>query len=99
MLFATGYIYPALLTALVPLRSRVLSKLFSEKDLKYLDPSSATEREHEEEQRAFRMLRNDSFDLNEDLPHFGQFHPDAIKNALRHRKSSRDSSDFVSAPA
>jgi hypothetical protein len=99
MLFTTGYIYPALLTALVPLRSRVLSKLFSEQDLKYLDPSSATEREHDEEQRAFRMNRNDSFGFNDDLPQLGQFHPDAIKNELRYRKSSRDSSDFVSVSA
>jgi hypothetical protein len=48
-----GYIYPALLTALVPLRSYVVSRWFSQDDLQHLDPVTETEEEYHEEQREF----------------------------------------------
>ncbi|CAB9531062.1 bicarbonate transporter-like protein 11 [Seminavis robusta] len=96
---SVGYIYPALLTALVPLRSYILSRVFSEADLKYLDPSAETDEELEEEQRAIRHNRNDSFDdSNDDGPHFGHFHPEAIKNELKKRKSSKEFSDGATVP-
>jgi hypothetical protein len=36
--FSTGYIFPALIAALVPLRTYVLSYFFDPDDLAYLDP-------------------------------------------------------------
>jgi hypothetical protein len=49
-----GYIYPALLTALVPIRSYILSRWFDEKDLKHLDPFGETEQDYHQEQKAIR---------------------------------------------
>lgn len=48
-----GYIYPALLVLLVPFRSYILSQVFSEADLKHLDPADESEEEYEDEQKAF----------------------------------------------
>jgi hypothetical protein len=38
----SGYIFPALVAALVPVRSYFVRYLFSEEDLKYLDPFAET---------------------------------------------------------
>lgn len=95
----TGYIYPALLTALVPVRSYILSRFFNEKDLKYLDPTDETEEELRQEIRARHLLRNDSFDSAATPPHFGQFHPNAMRNELRMRKPVGDIDDVMSLPA
>jgi hypothetical protein len=63
----TGYIYPALLTALVPLRSYVLTRYFTEADLKHLDPFEESEEDYRDEQKAIRLAeRTGSFD-EEDL--------------------------------
>lgn len=99
-LHLTGYIYPALLTALVPVRSFILSKLFSERDLKYLDPTDVPAEEYEEEQHKIRHHRNDSFssDGSHPLPHFGEFHPDALKKALRKRKNPSQIEEVTSLP-
>ena len=48
-----GYIYPLLLVLLVPFRSFILSKYFSEEDLKHLDPVDESVEEYEEEQKKF----------------------------------------------
>jgi hypothetical protein len=59
----TGYIYPALLTALVPLRSYVLTRYFTEADLKHLDPFDESEEDYRDEQKAIRLAeRTGSFD-------------------------------------
>jgi hypothetical protein len=59
----SGYIYPALLTALVPLRSYVLTRYFTEADLKHLDPFDESEEDYREEQKAIRLAeRTGSFD-------------------------------------
>ncbi|GAX23544.1 hypothetical protein FisN_14Hh279 [Fistulifera solaris] len=54
-----GYIYPALLIVLVPIRSYVVSRIFSADDLKFLDPSSQSAEEFAEAQallgKALRM--------------------------------------------
>ena len=42
MLFGTGYIFPALVAALVPIRSYLVYYMFSEEDLKFLDPFAET---------------------------------------------------------
>jgi len=80
-----GYIYPALLTALVPFRSYVLERLFDEKDIAHLDPTDESEEEHAAEQRAIHLAqRNESFD-SEDALHFpnrADFHPKGMKKAI-----------------
>lgn len=85
---SVGYIYPALLTALVPFRAYVLSRFFSAEDMKYLDPSDEPEEELQEERRTIRHNRNDSFDSVQEEVHRGQFHPEALQNELKHRKPS-----------
>lgn len=91
---SVGYIYPALLTILVPFRSFILSRVFDEKDLKYLDPTAESEKEHLEEARKIRHNRNNSFDSDNSDVHFGHFHPDALRDELKHRKSSQSPQDF-----
>lgn len=60
-----GYIYPALLTLLVPLRSYVLERIFKKEDMKHLNPFGEDEDNYQEEQRAIHHTRNDSFDSQE----------------------------------
>jgi hypothetical protein len=40
--FVSGYIFPALVAALVPIRSYLVYYMFTEEDLKYLDPFAET---------------------------------------------------------
>ena len=83
-----GYIYPALLTALVPFRSFVLSRFFKPEDLKHLDPSDETAEEYQEEQRAIHVAeRHGSFDSEEiNFPHRAEFRNKGIARELRHRR-------------
>ncbi len=67
MLTCTGYIYPALLTALVPLRSYVLARYFTEADLKHLDPFDETEDEYMDEQKAIRAAERAGSFEEEDI--------------------------------
>ena len=94
----TGYIYPALLTALVPFRSYILSRVFSEEDLKYLDPTAETEKEHQDEQRKIRHNRNDSFDSDQSDVHFGHFHPEALQEELKDRHE-QEGIEVIQPPA
>jgi hypothetical protein len=84
-----GYIYPALLTALVPFRSYVLCRFFKEEDMKYLDPHGSDEDEehYHEEQRAYHLAqRNDSFDSEElNPPNRAAFRGQG-KSGLIHRR-------------
>ena len=56
---SVGYLYPALLTALVPFRSFVLSRMFNEKDLTYLDPHGDDSGDYEEEQKIVEKAKHD----------------------------------------
>lgn len=95
-LFVIGYIYPALLTALVPVRSYILSRCFDEEDLKHLDPYSETEEEYHEEQEAIHFQRNDSFSEDDlDFPNRGEFRAQGIRNELRHRHQIEIGSDAI----
>mmetsp|Transcript_8400 Transcript_8400/g.17826 ORF Transcript_8400/g.17826 Transcript_8400/m.17826 type:complete len:614 (-) Transcript_8400:92-1933(-) len=53
-----GYIYPALLTALVPVRSFILSRLFCAEDVKYLDPMGGNEEDYHHEQIEVHLARH-----------------------------------------
>ena len=98
-----GYIYPALLTLLVPFRSFLLSRVFSEKDLEHLDPYGETEEEYHEEQREiFRAERKGSFD-EEEVAHFpsrGEFRAQGLLKSRKHtiRGNSDDMAVDVIAP-
>lgn len=73
---SVGYIYPALLTALVPLRSYVLPRFFSDDDLKYLDPTGSDEEQYHAEQREIHaaLQRHDSYDADVlDFPNRAEF--------------------------
>lgn len=85
-----GYIYPALLTALVPFRSFVLRRFFADEDLKFLDPVEETEEDFEEEQRLIRIAeRNDSYDYEElNFPTRAAFRGQNMMNSINtnHRR-------------
>lgn len=69
-----GYIYPALLTALVPVRSYILQKLFDDEDLKHLDPHDSNDEEYEEEQRIYHLTPNPDIDeASVDFPNRAEF--------------------------
>ena len=91
-----GYIYPALLTALVPFRSYILDHLFDEKDTEFLDPTNESEEEYVAELRAILVAhRNDSFDLDDALrfPHRADFHPKAYQKDLHNHELLRTNPD------
>jgi len=80
-----GYIYPALLTLLVPFRSYILDRWFDEGDLKHLDPTEETEEDYHEEQRVIRMAeRRTSFDEEELIfPNRAEFRAGGLKRTMR----------------
>jgi hypothetical protein len=93
----TGYIYPALLTALVPLRSYVLTRYFTEADLKHLDPYDESEEEYRDEQKAIRLAeRTGSFD-EEDIafPSRAMFRGGAGELRQRRRHSIGHAEDLL----
>lgn len=85
-----GYIFPALVAALVPIRSFFVSRVFSAEDLVYLDPIGETEEEAHEE-RVKYLERRPSVDEAEhtDMPGFSDFHASGIKRDME-AKASRD---------
>jgi len=83
----SGYIYPALLTALVPFRSYVLERLFKKEDMDHLDPTDESEEEAAAEQRAIHhALRERSESLESEeamhIPNRADFHPRGMKKAI-----------------
>lgn len=91
-----GFIYPALLTALVPVRSYILDRCFDHEDLKHLDPYGETEEEYHEEQEAIHFQRNDSFTEDDlDFPNRGEFRAGGLQKELRHRRNSHDEADLA----
>lgn len=55
-----GYVFPALIAAFVPIRSFLVSRLFHEDDLKFLDPVDETEDDYIAEQIDFEEDYNAS---------------------------------------
>lgn len=92
-----GYLYPVLLVILVPIRSYILSRLFSAEDLKRLDPHGKEEKEKDgyvEEQRIIHRQRNDSIDSEEiELPKFGEFRGQGRQSAFHHCHTSNLTED------
>lgn len=87
-----GYIYPALLTALVPVRSYILSRFFSEQDMKHLDPFGETEEDYHEGQRLFHHHRSESFDSDEQFfPNRAEFRGQGLAQEIaRHKRHYTD---------
>lgn len=71
----SGYIFPALVTALVPLRSLVMPYLFTDEDLNHLDPAGETEDDYHEEQELFHHERRPSLDEADMAVGFSAFRP------------------------
>lgn len=78
-----GYIYPLLLTLLVPFRSYVLECLFKPEDTKHLDPVDETEEEFHDEQRMVHHTLGHSTDEEDMLfPTRAEFRGQGMKRAL-----------------
>jgi hypothetical protein len=77
----SGYIFPALVTALVPLRSWVVSCLFTEEDLKHLDPAGETEDDYLEEQEVFHHERRPSLNEADMAVGFSAFRPAGVPHS------------------
>lgn len=82
-----GYIYPVLLTLLVPFRSYILQRWFDHDDLQHLDPYNETEEEYFDEQRAIRLAeRQGSFDEEELIfPNRAEFRGQGMQRVLLNR--------------
>jgi hypothetical protein len=79
-----GYIYPLLLTLLVPFRSYVLEYFFKEEDLKHLDPADESEDEfHDEQRMVHHAMAQASIDEEEmAFPTRAEFRGQGMKRAL-----------------
>lgn len=88
---SVGFIFPALVGALVPIRSFFVSRCFSDKDLEYLDPISETEEEVHDE-RVKYMEKQPSVDEAEvvDMPGFSDFRARGIQADIETRKHEED---------
>mmetsp|Transcript_10860 Transcript_10860/g.25254 ORF Transcript_10860/g.25254 Transcript_10860/m.25254 type:complete len:613 (+) Transcript_10860:293-2131(+) len=97
-----GWIFPALVGALVPVRSFFVSRFFDEDDLVYLDPISQTEEETHDEKVKYLERRPsvDEADIAE--PGFSDFHAEGIKHdiaASMDQNISYDAEDAVEVSA
>jgi boron transporter len=98
----SGYIYPALLTALVPFRSYILTRWFSEEDLQHLDPFGETEQDYHEEQRAIHEAErkgggsldgdddDEDEDINLDFPNRAMFRNGPDQQLYRRRAAATE---------
>merc|ERR1712238_198633 len=81
-----GYIYPLLLTLLVPFRSFVLDRCFTSSDLQHLDPQNETEEEfHDEQKLVHHAMIHDQGSVDEEDVAFttrAEFHPQGMKRAV-----------------
>lgn len=78
-----GYIFPILVTALVPIRSFLISRCFSEADLVYLDPIGETEEEVQDEKVTY-LERRASVAIS--YPGFSSFHASGYRHDMEAKK-------------
>ena len=90
-----GYIYPLLLTLLVPFRSYVLEYFFKPEDTKHLDPVDESEEEfHDEQRMVHHVMAQGSIDEEDSaFPSRAEFRGDGMKRALS--KSCSDEKDHA----
>lgn len=81
---SVGYLYPALLTLLVPFRSYILGRFFAAADLQHLDPANETEEEFHDEQRLVHHTVQHGEVDEEDLafPTRAEFRGEGIKREI-----------------
>mmetsp|Transcript_20748 Transcript_20748/g.33432 ORF Transcript_20748/g.33432 Transcript_20748/m.33432 type:complete len:726 (+) Transcript_20748:71-2248(+) len=82
---SVGYLYPALLTLLVPFRSYILDRCFEQEDIKHLDPAEETEEEYHDEQRLIHHAFHDEASVDEEelaIPTRAEFRGQGLKRAL-----------------
>ena len=77
-----GWIFPALVGALVPVRSFFVSRVFNKDDLVYLDPISQTEEETHDEKVKYLERRPSVDEAEIDEPGFSDFHAQGIKHDI-----------------
>ena len=82
-----GYIFPILVTSLVPIRSFLISRFFSEADLVYLDPIGETEQEAHDEKVTY-LERRASVAIS--YPGFSSFHASGYRHDMEEAKKLRD---------
>lgn len=94
---SVGFIFPALIGLLVPIRMFIISRWSSAEDLKILDPISMTEDEAHDE-KVLLMSRIPSVDEDEveatAIPRHGDFHAEGIQNDIEAR---REDDELVSS--
>ncbi|KAL9186318.1 hypothetical protein ACHAXT_005556 [Thalassiosira profunda] len=95
---SVGYIFPALVAALVPIRSFFVSRCFSEKDLEYLDPISETEEEAHEEKVKY-LEHKASIDEAEvaDMPGFSDFKAVGMQHDIEEKKRRDEMEELAAA--
>ena len=100
---SVGYLYPLLLVILVPIRSYILSRIFSEKDLKRLDPHGKEEEKkdnYHEDQRILHQHQRASMSIDQEaleFPHFGELRGQG-RSQLHHRSTSEITDDKEPSP-
>jgi GNAT superfamily N-acetyltransferase len=100
---SVGYLYPALLTLLVPFRAYILDRCFRQDDLRHLDPADETETEFHDEQRLVHRAFHDDCSVDEEelaFPTRAEFRGQGLKRALmntnrRHTIGHGDSDDIL----
>jgi len=85
---AVGYIFPILVVILIPFRLYVVSRIFNDDDLIYLDPIGETEEEVHDEKVKY-LEHKPSIDEAEidALPGFSDFHADGMLHDIAEKKS------------
>ena len=83
-----GFIFPVLVAALVPIRSFVVARFFSEADLNYLDPIGETEEEVHDERALYYERRPsvDDAEVTADAPGFSDFHAAGMQHDIEEKK-------------
>jgi hypothetical protein len=98
---SVGYLFPALIMLLVPIRSFLVSRWFSEEDLRYLDPIDLTEEEvHDEKVMMMLRVPSEGEDAVEAtaIPGFGDFHAEGMKKDIRSSIIARSRSQEEDRP-
>ena len=88
-----GYIFPALVAALVPIRSYLVAWYFKDEDLKYLDPIGETEEEAHDERATYLERRPSVDEADLQQPGFSDFHAAGMQHDLAARSRSSDALD------
>lgn len=84
----SGFIFPVLVAALVPIRSFLVARCFSDADLNYLDPIGETEDEQHDERALYYERRPsvDDAEVTANAPGFSDFHAAGMQHDIEEKK-------------